>query len=207
MTQGGKACFFQEAGPGEKRAAILAAAMEIFSRDGFHKARVEDIAAQAGVGKGTVYEYFRGKQDLYQEMFHVGVDSYLKRIQRVVGQAGSVRERLRGVMAVHCDYLDISSQIMRLMSDSSGGIEGRQLVLAMSQRITTLIRDLIQEGIRAGELRSVDPLLAAQVFLGANHAAMLSCAGQGAQVSAAAQEVILDILFQGIAMSDCAAGA
>ena len=115
MTQGGKACFFQEAGPGEKRAAILAAAMEIFSRDGFHKARVEDIAAQAGVGKGTVYEYFRGKQDLYQEMFHVGVDSYLKRIQRVVGQAG-VYGNACAVSWLHCDYLDISSQIMRLMT-------------------------------------------------------------------------------------------
>lgn len=51
-----------------KRDAILAAALDIFSARGFAAARLDDVAARAGVAKGTIYLYFRDKEDLFQEL-------------------------------------------------------------------------------------------------------------------------------------------
>lgn len=48
-----------------KRREILEAAMRVFARDGYHRSRVEAVAEEAGIGKGTIYEYFRSKTDLF----------------------------------------------------------------------------------------------------------------------------------------------
>lgn len=52
----------------ERRRIILAAALEVFSRHGFAAARLDDVAAQAGVAKGTLYLYFPNKQTLFEEL-------------------------------------------------------------------------------------------------------------------------------------------
>src|SRR5438132_6846370 len=52
----------------ERREAILAAALEEFSARGFAAARLDDVAARAGVAKGTIYLYFRDKETLFQEL-------------------------------------------------------------------------------------------------------------------------------------------
>ena len=57
----------REAGAG-KREAILAAALEEFAARGFADTRLDDVAKRAGVAKGTIYLYFRDKQDLFQEL-------------------------------------------------------------------------------------------------------------------------------------------
>ena len=49
----------------KKRREILQAAMRVFARDGYHRARIEAVAEEAKIGKGTVYEYFRSKTDLF----------------------------------------------------------------------------------------------------------------------------------------------
>jgi AcrR family transcriptional regulator len=53
---------------GERREAILAAALEEFAARGFADARLDDVARRAGVAKGTIYLYFRDKEDLFQEL-------------------------------------------------------------------------------------------------------------------------------------------
>jgi AcrR family transcriptional regulator len=51
----------------QKRRDILKSAMVLFRDKGFHNTKMEDIAAGAGVGKGTLYEYFESKQDIFDE--------------------------------------------------------------------------------------------------------------------------------------------
>ena len=53
---------------GERRDAILAAALEEFAARGFAAARLDDVARRAGVAKGTIYLYFRDKESLFQEL-------------------------------------------------------------------------------------------------------------------------------------------
>jgi len=58
----------RKAAGSDKRAAILAAALDEFSESGFAAARLDDVARRAGVAKGTIYLYFRDKESLFQEL-------------------------------------------------------------------------------------------------------------------------------------------
>src|SRR5262245_51380585 len=58
----------RQARRGERREAILAAALEEFSARGFAATRLDDVAQRAGVAKGTIYLYFRDKESLFQEL-------------------------------------------------------------------------------------------------------------------------------------------
>src|SRR5947209_12974868 len=65
----------------ERRAAILAAALEEFSASGFASARLDDVARRAGVAKGTIYLYFRDKESLFQELVRSMVSPIVGRIE------------------------------------------------------------------------------------------------------------------------------
>ena len=57
----------------ERRQAIVDAALVEFSAKGFAAARLEDIATRAGVGKGTIYLYFKDKEELFQELIRTSI--------------------------------------------------------------------------------------------------------------------------------------
>ena len=59
-----------------KKEAIIEAGLQVFSQKGFHDARMEEIAVAAGIGKGTIYEYFSSKSHLFQEIMSISVNSY-----------------------------------------------------------------------------------------------------------------------------------
>ena len=67
-SNGGKKASPRAARKGERRDAILAAALDEFSAQGFAAARLEDVAKRAGVAKGTIYLYFHDKEALFQEL-------------------------------------------------------------------------------------------------------------------------------------------
>ena len=53
----------------EKKKAVLAAARTVFAKKGLASAKIEDVALEAGIGKGTVYEYFKSKDDIFFALF------------------------------------------------------------------------------------------------------------------------------------------
>ncbi|MFQ5903314.1 MAG: TetR/AcrR family transcriptional regulator, partial [Candidatus Binatia bacterium] len=70
-----------------KRKEILQAAMQVFAREGYHRARMEAVAEEARIGKGTVYEYFRSKTDLFialhEHMLSELKDFYMKELSEI----------------------------------------------------------------------------------------------------------------------------
>jgi AcrR family transcriptional regulator len=69
----------------DKRTAIVAAAIPVFATEGFEKARIADIAAAARVGKGTVYEYFRSKEELLLAACIAACQRYQAEVESVIG--------------------------------------------------------------------------------------------------------------------------
>jgi AcrR family transcriptional regulator len=61
---------------GAKRQRLLNAAVAVFSQQGFHAAKMQDIADEAGIGKGTIYEYFRTKDELFLAVYDAWMDEY-----------------------------------------------------------------------------------------------------------------------------------
>src|SRR6476620_3652341 len=76
----------RKARSGERREAILAAALDEFSSRGFEAARLEDVARRAGVAKGTIYLYFQDKESLFQELIRTMLTPLVGTIE-AMGQA------------------------------------------------------------------------------------------------------------------------
>lgn len=86
----------------EKRQMILEAACRIFSEKGYHNARVEEIALEAGVGKGTVYEYFPSKKYLFQQVVDMHYDDLYKGMNDYLGKKrGDLKENFRYLLRNH----------------------------------------------------------------------------------------------------------
>ena len=70
----------------KKRGLILSAAARLFATQPFHKVRLDDIAAAAKVGKGTVYIYFANKDDLYFSLIYEGFSQLVDRLRTQIGR-------------------------------------------------------------------------------------------------------------------------
>jgi AcrR family transcriptional regulator len=70
----------------QKRLRIIAAAAELFAAQPFHKVLLSDVAETAGVGKGTLYIYFKNKDDLYLSVLYSGFDELVAELQRRLDQ-------------------------------------------------------------------------------------------------------------------------
>lgn len=72
----------------ERRSHILAAALDVFSRQGFAQARLDDVARQAGIAKGTVYLYFPTKEALFEELIRSAVTPVLSQVEAMAAAEG-----------------------------------------------------------------------------------------------------------------------
>ena len=74
-----------------KRQLITATAARMFATQPFHKVRLDDIAAEAGVGKGTLYIYFENKEDLYFSLVYQGFAELVDRLTAQLAEEPAVR--------------------------------------------------------------------------------------------------------------------
>src|SRR5581483_4725090 len=84
-----------------KRDAILRAAIDVFAERGFFNAQVADVARSAGVAAGTVYLYFRSKDDLLVSIFERTMKEALAEGRAVAAATPDPRERLRQLARLH----------------------------------------------------------------------------------------------------------
>ena len=156
--------------PGPKRDAILRAAIDVFADRGYFNAQVADVARSAGVAAGTVYLYFKSKDDLLVSIFDRSMREGLAAGRAAVADHDDPRERLRRLARAH---------LARLGSDRNLAIvfqvELRQSTKFMERFSSTLLRDylgLIREAIadgqRAGLFRAdIKATAAAKMLFGA----------------------------------------
>jgi AcrR family transcriptional regulator len=77
------------------RSELVAAARKVFAQRGFHRAKLDEIAAEAGFSTGAVYSNFAGKEDLFLAVLDDHIARRLEAVERAVGEAGSPAERAR----------------------------------------------------------------------------------------------------------------
>ena len=159
-----------DAPPGPKRDAILRAAIDIFAERGYFNAQVADVARAAGVAAGTVYLYFRSKDDLLVSIFERSMREGLAGSRAAIADLPDPPERLRRLARGH---------LARLGSDRNLAIvfqvELRQSTKFMERFSSTLLRDylgLIREAIADGQRdglfrTDINPTSAAKMMFGA----------------------------------------
>src|SRR3954447_8150198 len=126
----------ERADKADKRDAILRAAIETFAARGFFNAQVADVARSAGVAAGTVYLYFRGKDDLLISIFERTMRPTLAAGQAAVAAISDPAERLRLFARLHLGMLGRDRNLAIVFQ-----IELRQSVKFMERFSSTLLRD------------------------------------------------------------------
>lgn len=160
----------QDLSPGPKRDAILRAAIDVFAERGYFNAQVADVARVAGVAAGTVYLYFRSKDDLLISIFERGMREALAEARAAVEALADPRERLRRFARVHLARLGRDRNLAIVFQ-----VELRQSTKFMERFSATLLREYlgllrntIAEGQREGLLRDdIKATVAAKMLFGA----------------------------------------
>jgi AcrR family transcriptional regulator len=151
----------------KRRHEIFHQVVGVFLKKGFQETSMREIAEAAGLGKSTLYDYFKTKDDILLYFFEDQMGDLTEAAQKIALQNIPANERLRQIMKAHLDllqankslFLRLSIEIQRLSFDSQKQIQMNR------HRYQDLLRVLIEEGIREGVFRKVDPLLAARMLL------------------------------------------
>jgi len=154
----------------DKRDALLRAAIDTFAARGFFNAQVADVARAAGVAAGTVYLYFRSKDDLLISIFERTMTEAIADGRKSVDQLSDPVERLREIARLHLGRLGRDRALAVVFQ-----VELRQSTKFMERFSSTqlreylgIIRSVIADGQAKRVFRSpVSPTLAAKLFFGA----------------------------------------
>lgn len=138
----------------EKRTEILRAAARVFFVNGFEGTRIEDVAKEAGIGKGTVYEYFESKQQLFDEMVSYNRERHLKNIKEALEKGRTFREKFIELARYQTNFLKEHNSVFNLIARSKMmAREVGALMMEHNIRMEEIIKKVLEEAILRKELR------------------------------------------------------
>jgi AcrR family transcriptional regulator len=154
-----------------KRLQIMTGAEKLLGVRRFHEITMDDVARTAGVGKGTIYRYFRDKDDLFAQVATSGYDQ-LHDLIRGVDPAGSVRDRLERACKLIGEFFAARRQLFRVMQTEEARLAAgtkrlRKRMFQQRYKIVDALAEVIRQGVESAQIRDdIDPRVLAAVFLG-----------------------------------------
>ncbi|OEF97648.1 TetR/AcrR family transcriptional regulator [Desulfuribacillus alkaliarsenatis] len=152
----------------KRREQILEAALTVFSENGFHNTKVEEIARVAGIGKGTIYEYFESKADIFKSMLLSIMQKYVEAIEGQFDTSKSSWDNIIGMVDVIFNMLESQTKIHRLiMLEHTVSLEEfTPLILKERAKKIGIINKAIIHGQQTGEFNSdLEPTIVAEVII------------------------------------------
>lgn len=155
----------------DKHEKILLAAAKIFARKGFFNAKISEIAREAGVADGTIYLYFKGKDDILIHLFEEKMGEILNAAQRRLSdKALDPLERLERIIGFHLELVETYPDLAEVIT-----IELRQSHKFMKEYVPRrffdyldIVSEVIREGQEKGLIRKdVDPAIVKVALFGA----------------------------------------
>lgn len=153
---------------GDAKSRILAAAAEVFATIGFGAARVDDIAARAGVNKAMLYYHVGDKEQLYATILTETIDRVPPALRKALENVDTPAEKLRCVLETLASFGTNHPHFVPIMlrEIASGGAALPDEMLVRMAGIFRVVGDVLNEGMEAGEFRHVDPLLTHVTLVG-----------------------------------------
>jgi AcrR family transcriptional regulator len=155
---------------GSARDSIVAAATDLFARQGYEATSVQQIVEAAEVTKGALYHWFGSKSELLNSIYRELLAEQTQRLREIAGGDGPVEERLRAAAldvvehtAEHAPELTVWARSMHLLDDEQARTTRRE-----RRRYHDLFRDLVHEGQRSGVVRTdISATVITHMFLSA----------------------------------------
>ena len=158
----------------KKRQLIAATAARLFATRPFHKVKLDDVAAEAGVGKGTLYIYYKSKEDLYLGLIFDAFAQLVAGLEARLGDGTmSPRESLRTIVAQLVRFAFENPQLYELMRTAGGPATKDAHWADKRTQFTGLIEQTIRRGNADGSFDDPLPEITAQCVPGLVRSVML----------------------------------
>ncbi|MCA1589766.1 MAG: TetR family transcriptional regulator [Acidobacteria bacterium] len=154
----------------DKREAILRAAAKVFARKGFFSSKVADVAGEAGIADGTVYLYFKSKDEILHSIFDRAMDEFIVEGKKELAALSNPVDRLRRIAELHLERLGTDRDLAIVFQvELRGSIKFMQEFSAAGfAEYLDIIRQTIDDGQRKGFFRTdIKPVVAAKMLYGA----------------------------------------
>ncbi|MCK4715591.1 MAG: TetR/AcrR family transcriptional regulator [Candidatus Marinimicrobia bacterium] len=152
-----------------KRRRIIAAAIQVFAHDGLSNGKIATIAEKAGIGKGTVYEYFGSKEDIFAAVFKDFFDQMIAGYTQLIDAPMDPVKKIELIFDYTYNYLDqlIETEqsqdwlifleiFLQGFRDEFKGI-GKLSFSAVLREMYDIFKPIVEEGVQAGVFRQLDP--------------------------------------------------
>lgn len=190
---------------GDKRRDIVDRAAELFHRDGYESATLEDVATAVGLRKPTIYHYFDSKDDILASIHDEMIEPLIEKLERRQSFALPASQRLLEVMADVFELVAAQRAHYAVFLDHYRQLDWdtRLRVAAKRERYARNVQQIVEDGIAAGEFRTVDPRLACLLLFGVvNWAARWNERDKGGANIRATAYQFWNILMDGIGERD-----
>jgi AcrR family transcriptional regulator len=154
------------------RVEILSAAEKVFAAKGFFTTTMNDIAREAEFGTGTLYKYFKSKEDLYFTLIDEKVEEINRLVKSELSQKTSVVERIEKVLRLQFEFIERNRDFFRIYISERNRFEWTvkdDLGKGIHEKMVTYINilaEVMTQGIEEGEFRPLDPMDLAHALVG-----------------------------------------
>jgi len=157
----------------EKKQQILEAAIRVFAKFGLPNTRMLHIAQAAGIGKGTIYEYFRSKEDLFIAAFNAFVKESNTRIEKRVRQIHDPEEKLRAyfrgwIEIADSDVMELADIMLDMWAEGIRSTEEKDKfnLKGMYENYREQIVQILDEGVRQKKFKPMDTTIVSSIIIG-----------------------------------------
>jgi AcrR family transcriptional regulator len=157
---------------GDKAAQILKTAERLFAAGRYHEVTLDDICREAAIGKGTIYRYFRDKEDLFWQVILSGLDELAEGVQNMGKSEEDPGVGLRRVAACIADFFKARGALFGLMWSEQFRASPRKRDVRKhwgkkDDDIVAVVAAFIEQGVREGRYAGCwSPTASARLFLG-----------------------------------------
>lgn len=154
----------------DRKGTILRAAIEVFSKKGYHGCRIADVAKEAGVAYGLVYHYYKNKDELLQSVFEYGWSTLVSRITERSLQGKTVEEKVRGIIHVAFDAYKTDPRAVKVLilevgRNPAGQSVNRGNAFGSAIEMAAVV---FRDGQKRGEIDpKLEPLICSAMLFGA----------------------------------------
>jgi len=154
------------------REEILSAAEKVFAAKGFFPTTMSEIAETAEFGTGTLYKYFKSKEDLYFTLIDEKTDEINRLVKSELLQKTSAIERLKKVLGLQLEFIERNRDFFRIYTSEGSRFEWTvkdELGKGIHEKMVTYIHilaEVMNQGIEGGEFRALNPMDLAHALVG-----------------------------------------
>lgn len=139
----------------ERPQQIIDAAIRVFARAGFYNSRVSDIAREAGIAAGTIYLYFKTKDEILVTLFREKMAAWVASVRAEIAGERDPVTKIRRIVALHFDALEANPDLAEVLQVELR--QGHKFFRGASAREVSayleLIGGVLEEGIASGQIR------------------------------------------------------